>query len=234
MRTCPGAWLPLLALLPAMLAPPAAGDEAGPSPCNPVVRLAVENASLQETLSGLSRDYGFSLVFPASVERPVSLEAELPLEQLLKTLTTGLSTSLVHGEDSSCGGRRLTRLILYPVGEQGEPAPDSGMAADTRTEEPDRDTDYIYIEDMEQYVEEVFLGKRRPELQRMTPEQRAEYRDTRRRVKKTIKPKLKSGELSRERSGRIDAAQGVSEEPAVTEAGKEEGTVTELNAAPAP
>jgi hypothetical protein len=231
-QTCPGAWL-LLALLTAMLVPPAAVAETGPSACNPVVRLAVESASLQETLSGLSRDYGFSLVFSASVERPVSLEAELPLEQLLKALTTGLSTSLIHGEDSLCDGRRLTRLILYPVGEQGEPAQGSGTAADIRIKEPSRDTDYIYIDDMEQYVEEVFLGKRRPELKRMTPEQRAEYRDTRRRVKKTIKPRLKSGELSRERRGRKDTAGDVSEEPAATNTGREEDTGTEVNAAQA-
>ena len=231
-RTCPGVWL-LLALLTAMLASPAAVGETGPSPCNPVVRLAVESTSLQETLSGLSRDYGFSLVFPASVERTVSLETELPLEQLLRALTTGLSTSLIHGEDSVCGGRRLTRLILYPVGEQGEPAQGYRTAADTRAKEPDRDTDYIYIEDMEQYVEEVFLGKRRPELQRMTPEQRAEYRDTRRLVKKTIKPKLKSGELRRERHGRRDTAGDVSEEPAATNTVREEDTGTEVNAAPA-
>jgi hypothetical protein len=198
MRTCPCAWL-LLALLPAMLATPVAGDDTGPSPCNPVVRLAVESASLQETLSGLSRDYGFSLVFPASVERAVSLEAELPLEQLLNTLTTGLSIALVHGEDSDCGGRRLTRLILYPVGEEGETAPESGMAAGAGTEVPNRHVDYIYIEDMEQYVEEVLHKKRRPELQRMTPEQRSEFRDTRRRIKKTLGPELKSGEPRRER-----------------------------------
>jgi hypothetical protein len=203
-RTFPGAWLALLALLPAMLAPPAAGGETGPSPCNPLVHLAVENASLQETLSGLSRDYSFSLVFPATLEQPVSLEAELPLEQLLKALTTGLSTSLVHGEDSDCGGRRLTRLILYPVGEQGEPSPESGMAADAVTEAPNRHVDYIYIEDMEQYVEEVLHRKRRPELQRMTPEQRAEYRDTRRRMKKTLGPELKSDELRLERRDRKD------------------------------
>jgi hypothetical protein len=198
-RTCPGAWLPLLALLPAMLAPPATGEEAGPSPCNPVVHLAVESASLQETLSSLSRDYGFALVFPDSMERPVSLEAELPLEQLLKALTTGLSIALVHGEDRDCGGRRLTRLILYPVGEQGEPAPEPGMAAVAGTEVPNRHVDYIYIEDMEQYVEEVLHRKRRPELQRMTPEQRAEYRDTRRRMKKTLGPELKSGEPRQDR-----------------------------------
>ena len=207
-RACPGAWLSLLALLPAMLAVPAASGETGPSPCNPLVRLAVENASLQETLSGLSRDYGFSLVFPASVERPVSLEAELPLEQLLKTLTTGLSTSLVHREDSDCGGRRLTRLVLYPIGEQGEPSPESGMAADAGTEVPNRHVEYIYIEDMEQYVEEVLHRKRRPELQRMTPEQRAEYRDTRRRMKKTLGPELKSDELRQERRDRKDTPRG--------------------------
>ena len=208
LRTCPGAWLPLLALLPAMLAPPVAGDEAGPSPCNPVVRLAVENASLQEILSGLSRDYGFALVFPVTMERPVSLEAELPLEQLLKALTRGLSTSLVHGEDSDCGGRRLTRLILYPVGERGEPVPESGMAAGAGTKAPNRHVDYIYIENMEQYVEEVLHRKRRPELQRMTPEQRAEYRDTRRRMKKTLGPELKSDELRQERRDRKDTHSG--------------------------
>jgi hypothetical protein len=209
MQTCSGAWLPLLALLPAMLAPPAAGGDTGPSsPCNPVVRLAVESASLQETLSSLSRDYGFSLVFPSRVERPVSLEAELPLEQLLKALTTGLSTSLVHGEDSDCGGRRLTRLILYPVGEQGEPAPESGMAAGAGTEVPSRQLDYVYIEDMEQYVEEVLHRKRRPELQRMTPEQRSQYRDTRRRLKKTLGSELKSDELRRERRDRNDTPRG--------------------------
>ena len=224
MQTCPGVWLTLLALLAVMLAPPAAGDEAGPSPCNPVVHLAVENASLQETLSGLSRDYSFSLVFPATLEQPVSLEAELPLEQLLKALTTGMSTSLVHNEDSDCGGRRLTRLVLYPVGEQGEPAPDSGMAADTEAEE----MGYIYIEDMELHVEEVLLGKRRPELQRMTPEQRAEYRDTRRRVKKIIEPKLKSGELRRERRGSKGRTGDARGEPPDAETGTAKETGSEL------
>jgi hypothetical protein len=198
-------WLSLLALPPPL---PASGDQTAPSSCNPVVRLAVEQASLQRTLTDLSTDYGFSLVFPAGMEQPVSLQAELPLEQLLKTLTTGLSTSFIHGADAGCGGSRLTRLVVYPFGEQGQPAPGSGAATAGKIEEPERDPDYIYVEDMELYVEEVLLRKRRPELQRLTPEQRADYRDTRRRMKKTLGPKLKSGELRREQRDNQDTPPG--------------------------
>jgi hypothetical protein len=61
---------------------------------------------------------------------------------------------------------------------------------------------------MEQYVEEVLHRKRRPELQRMTPEQRAEYRDTRRRMKKTLGPELKSDEFRQERRDRKDTPHG--------------------------
>lgn len=192
----------ILALWAAMLALPAWPDEAGPGHCNPVVRLAVEHASLQETLSGLAREHGFSLVFPDSVDQAVSLDDELPLDELLEELTDGVSSSFIYGEDAVCGGNRLIRLVIYPVGEQGAMPAAGGMAPGSRSAAPDRDVDYLYIEDMEQYVEDVLLRKRRPELKRMTPEQRAEYRVTKQRMKKIIEPKLKSGELQRERKNK--------------------------------
>ena len=56
---------------------------------------------------------------------------------------------------------------------------------------------------MEQYVEEVILRKRRPELARMTPEQQVQYRHARKKVKAILEPQLKDGTLKREKRRKV-------------------------------
>jgi hypothetical protein len=63
----------------------------------------------------------------------------------------------------------LTHLIVLPVGKDTEYVSNQQPAQ----EQP---VDYIYIDNMESYVTRVLEGKQRADLERMTPEQREEFK----------------------------------------------------------
>lgn len=193
-----------------MLAPATLPAMAQPA-CNPQVSLQVQDASLQQTLALLAEEHGFELTFPPGLDRTVSLNDELSLDRLVEKLTRGTSTSLVYRELPGCEQPVLARVEVYPEGEEGgmllpashaEPLPVSGMQSGSgplAVPTPQAVTEYIYIDNMEQYAEEVILRKRRPELERMTPEQQVEYRHAQKKVKKMLEPQLKAGTLKREK-----------------------------------
>ena len=183
--------------------------------CNPLVRLDVTDASLAKTLATLSEEHGFGLTFPQSMDRTVSLSEQLPLNRLVEKLTRGTSTTLVYRELPGCDQPALARVDVYPEGEEvtasrsgshSEPlsmsSPQS-VSAPLVVSEPQAPPEYIYIDNMEQYVEEVLLRKRRPELARMTPEQQVQYRHARKKVKAILEPQLKDGTLKREKRRKV-------------------------------
>jgi len=211
-------WSPVFpaALACVMLAVPVWPVTAAGVSCNPPVRLDVDNAPLSETLAKLAATHEFALAFPDSVDRAVTLHEELPLDELLARLTSGTSTSYIYADGADCTGHRIVKLVVYPVGEQGEVIRGAGSATG-RAHVPSRDQDYIYVEDMDSYVEEVILKKRRPELFRLTPEQRVQFRLSRRRLKKGLEQKMKSGELEH-------AQPGVEKKAATTDKTTEDGS----------
>lgn len=174
--------------------PGALADQA--APCNPPVRLDVDDAALSETLVRLAEAYDFALVFPDSVERHVTLHDELALDALLERLTAGISTSWIHAEEADCSGHRIVKLVVYPVGEQGKVIRGAGGAIGN-AKVPLIDRDYIYVDDMDSYARDVMLKKHGAELNRLTPEQRIEFRMSKRRLRQEMKAQGKDGELRR-------------------------------------
>jgi hypothetical protein len=186
----------VLCALPAM---PMLSLAQAPVPCNPVVHLSVEKASLAKTLAGLAQAHDFTLVFPDSVDRPITLDAELPLDRMLKRLTNGISTSYLYADRPACDGNQIMKLVVYPVGEEGKALRTAG-GRNGNPNRPVTSQDYIYVDDMDQYVTEVLTHKRHAELVRLTPEQRLQYREARKRLKKELEPELKRGNMKPSKS----------------------------------
>jgi len=186
-----------------------AADVTAAVACNPPVRVDVDGAPLSKTLAGLAEAHDFALVFPDSMERSVTLHDELALDAMLERLTTGISTSYLYADEADCTGHRIVKLVLYPIGEQGEPIRGAGGTARV----PKVDRGYIYIEDMDSYARDVMLKKQRPELRRLTPEQRVEFRMSRRRLKQEMRAQGKDGELRKAQRAAKKGAAG-SDKPA--------------------
>jgi len=188
-----------LLVLCALLCLPIVSPGQTPVPCNPVVHLNVENASLSKTLRELSKAHGFALEFPDSVDRPVTLAADLPLDQLLKRLTRGISTSWVFADHPACSGNRIKQLVVYPVGRDA-PLPRARGWQNGHKERPLPGQEYIYVDDMEQYVRDVLKRKHRADLIHLTPEQRVEYRNIRKRLRKEMRSEKFNAGRKRDRS----------------------------------
>lgn len=191
----------------------AAQSAVAQSPCDPMVRLDVKDTSLAKTLTTLSREYGFEVSFPQGIDRSISVSDQLPLNRLVEKITKGTSVSLVYREVAGCAYPQLARVVVYPQGEQADtrlPAQTAELPAAPAAYTP---REYIYIDNMEEYVEEVLLKKRRPEVAQMTPEQRAEYRQLKRKLKKTLRAKKKTGAAKK---GKPAADADVVEGPAGT------------------
>lgn len=199
-----GCCLMVLSAVVACMPLGALADQA--APCNPPVRLDVEDVALSTLLDELAQEHDFSLVFPESMDRHVTVHEELALDALLERLTAGISTSYMYADEADCDGLRIVKLVIYPIGEKGEVIRGSGGTVGT-ARIPRKDRDYIYVEDMDGYVRDVMLKKHGPELNRLTPEQRVEYRMSKQRLKKERKAQGRDGEL---RSAGRDAKKAVS------------------------
>ena len=86
--------------------------------------------------------------------------------------------------------------MVYPVGEQGKVIRGAGGAIGN-AKVPLIDRDYIYVDDMDSYARDVMLKKHGAELNRLTPEQRIEFRMSKRRLRQEMKAQGKDGELRR-------------------------------------
>ncbi|MGB5441580.1 MAG: hypothetical protein WBN57_02975 [Gammaproteobacteria bacterium] len=178
----------------------AASPAVAQTACNPLVSMDVTEASLAKTLGLLSVEYGFELSFPHGVDRAVSINDQMPLNQLVEKITRGTSTSLIYREEAGCAQQVLVRVVVYPQGEQVDASLPEGNVDLQPEPAPAASGEYIYIDNMEQYVEEVIFKKRKPQRSRMTPQQAAEFREVKRRLKKTLKQKYKAEKLKRRQS----------------------------------
>ncbi len=151
--------------------------------CNPVVKLNTGNTNLVEVLRELAQTHDFDLVFPRDKDRQVRVEEGLSLSELLKYLTSGLSVVTRHTEMAGCDEPKLVSLEVLPDGEQSEFI----TVVHSRSNKRHAVSEYIYIADMDKYVEEVILKKRRAEKLHMTPEQRLEFKHAKKRIKEKLK-----------------------------------------------
>lgn len=137
--------------------------------CNPVIDPVASDTTLVRTLSRIAKEYEFNLSLPESLDRPVRFNRSMPLERLVKHLTTDMNTVLKHKKVDGCTSPVLTHLIVLPVGKETEHVNDQQSAQE-------QTVNYIYIDNMESYVADVLNGNQKAELGRMTPEQREEFR----------------------------------------------------------
>ena len=142
--------------------------------CNPDVIPASSDTTLERTLTRIAEKYDFKLSFPASLDRPVRLKKSMKLDQLVKFLTLDMNTVLKHKKMSNCATAVLTHLIVLPTGNQDGYASITQATQDTPSTE-DQSEDYIYIDNMEVYVNEVLRGTQIADVAHMTPEQREEF-----------------------------------------------------------
>jgi hypothetical protein len=161
--------------------------------CDPVVKPVPAGTTLAKTLVSLSHEYNFSLSFPKNLDRPIEHIDSMKLSRLIKVLTHDINTVLRYKKLGSCTGQRLVELIVLPAGD-GEP--ELIRVEQKPVTEPQK---YIYIGNMEQYVTEVLLRKRRPDLAHMTPEQKIEFRMTRKRLKPVLKDEIKQARAERKK-----------------------------------
>ncbi|MDH3763285.1 MAG: hypothetical protein OEU50_20110 [Gammaproteobacteria bacterium] len=139
------------------------------SSCNPVVEPVATDNSLVRTLSRIAEEYEFSLSIPESLDHPVRFKKSMTLDRLVKHLTRDLNTVLKHKKVDDCAIPVLTHLIVLPVGKETGPVHNQQSTRE-------QSVDYIYIDDMESYVANVLNGSQQADLDRLTPEQREEFR----------------------------------------------------------
>lgn len=162
----------------------------GENMCNPIVKLVVAEMTTAEMLAGLAKKYNFSLYIPKGMGQLVHMDESMELNQLIKLLTTGMNTILIHEKIEGCTEPRLTELTVIPAGEE------SGFVnieqqADSQFQE------YIYIGNMEQYVTEVLMHQRNSKLKKMSPEQQIEFKAVKKRLREDLKDEIKQMRIIR-------------------------------------
>ncbi|MCW8830308.1 MAG: hypothetical protein OQK32_02190, partial [Gammaproteobacteria bacterium] len=161
--------------------------ERGKDDCDPLVMPELHANTLQQVLTALAKQHDFELNFPVNADQPVELVEGMHLSQALKYLTSGVNTVLQYEKVDGCAKARLVSMEVLPVGEEGEyihvkPVSDSSpqVQAEARSEP-------VYIDNMEQYAEDVLLKKRQRE-RNLSSEQKQEFRQ----VKKQVRMRLEA------------------------------------------
>ena len=155
--------------------------------CDPVVKLGVQTNTLQKTLSLLAKQYNFELSFPVGADKSVESVDGMRLSQALKYLTSDVNTVYQHKKVAGCTKAKLVSIEVLPVGEQGKiihvkskPVAEISPQAQTQAKvEP------VYIDDMDQYIEDVLLRKRKRE-KNLSLEQKKEFIKMRRQVRQRL------------------------------------------------
>ena len=88
--------------------------------CNPVVGLVTTETTVALRLTGLAEKYNFSLSFPKNLDQPIQVNDSMELDRLIKILTAGMNTVLVHEKVEGCTSLRLSELTVIPVGDETE------------------------------------------------------------------------------------------------------------------
>ena len=152
--------------------------------CNPVVEPVKTETTLALMLTNLAEKYNFSLSFPKSLDQSVHVDESMELDHLVKMLTSGMNTVLRYEKVEDCTGLRLSELIVIPVGDETE-------FINVEQKPTAKPVEYIYIDNMEQYVRQVLLREHKANVKNMTPEQAIEFKNTKRRLRKELKAEIK-------------------------------------------
>ena len=150
------------------------------SPCNPVVKLDSSDTTLAKALQHLAEKHQFALSFPKNLDQSVQIEDAMPLDQMIRFLTRDMNTAMQHRTIAGCASPRLAELTILPTGEESEFI---NVAASQEDQQP---VEYIYIENMDVYAEEVLLKKRRADIKQMSAEQQLAFKEARKRIKKQL------------------------------------------------
>ena len=156
--------------------------------CQPVVEPPPPGTSLVDFLHDLSVRYDFSLSVPKALDDTVNIQQSMELDKLIKRLTSELNTVLLHEAVAGCATPRLSELNILSVGQDSEFLSE-GLPVDTltRIEAPEP----VVIEDMERYVTEVLLKKRKANKKAMTVEQLEEFKAVKKRLRVELKDEIK-------------------------------------------
>ncbi len=148
--------------------------------CNPDVYMSNKQTTLSEGLTYLAQKNGFKLSFPKSLDRKIVINESMPLDKMIKYLTSDLNTMLSYADSQDCTGKRITELIILPVGEETE-----FLTVQARSQQEKRlakkQGERIYIEDMDVYYGERKAAGLKPEKFLMTREQVRELKAAKKR-----------------------------------------------------
>lgn len=159
-------------------------------PCSPAVVLSSEwqarSVSLSSLLDHLSERYQFSLSYPDDMNQQVIIEGETDLNSLLVELTRDMNTVIQYESGEHCDKGKVALLDILAAGEESGP-----IRVSTSSPEQQAWLDPIVIKDMDAYAFDVLTRARKAGLNRMTPEQRAEFTAAKKRVRKLRKDEIK-------------------------------------------
>ena len=153
--------------------------------CDPVVKLGGQTNTLQKTLSLLAKQHNFELSFSVDADKSVESVDGMRLSQALKYLTTGVNTVFQHKKVVGCSKAKLVSIEVLPVGEQGKIIHVKSKPVAEVSPQTQAKVESVYIDDMDQYIEDVLLRKRKRE-RNLSLEQRKEFAKKRRQVRQRL------------------------------------------------
>lgn len=163
-----------------------ATSEKGEKQCNPVVVLDAGSTTLQKALTQLANQHNFKLVFPVSVDKNIESPGEMSLSKMLHYLTADLNAIVQTGDFAGCETKRVTGIEILPVGEKTEYVYVEQQPDVVLPKKNSSNKEYIIIDDMNVYAEEVLLKKRKAMRKKMSAEQKESFKTAKRVAKKRL------------------------------------------------
>lgn len=180
------------------------------SQCNPVIKINETNVSLRSVLERLAKENHFKLLFPEKINKKISIDVEMPLLQLLKYLSKGISSGFEFSNVKNCNKPVVSALTFFIDGQESEYVATAVNKSVTKDaiQKKRLQKKHFEIKDMESYVIGVFEGRYKSNVRNMTPEQRKQFRKTKQRIRQEYK---KQGRMSELRKNRLRMREGSDE-----------------------
>ena len=150
--------------------------------CAVSVEIDADNIPLNQLLKDLAESLKFELIISDKLTQNVTYKGVYPRDKFVRDLVKNHNNFISSNKLAACNNDEfITKLIVLAPGEGRD---DDGLYNYKPMVKSATNSEYEYIDDMQQYVLDVLSGEQPLDKSKISPEQQLEFQEIKKRLKK--------------------------------------------------